>query len=165
MPTTFWILLALGLYQVTVSSAQDACVYKSHTWSHGYVAKLYLNQDWLTGSTLSWNLTIVFNNKVKEFKIWDADIAGTTKNYVLDTAEVTVTNKCYNPILYSCQFLELSYLVRFPDDISNEGTTDYDIQTVLEAVSYNDGSEGTNNYATFCDGQPTASPGTTVALG
>lgn len=165
MPTTFWILLALGLHQVSISSAQDAFLDKTHTWSHGYVAKLYLDQSWLTGSTLSWNLTIAFNNEVKEFKIWDADIDGTVKNYVNNVVVVTVTNKCYNPILYSCQYLELSFLVRFPDDISNEDTTDYDIKTAIEAVSYNDGSEGDATYSVFTVGQPTASAGTTVPSG
>lgn len=164
MPTTFWVLLALGLYQVTVSSAQTCYVDKTHTWSHGYVAKLYLDQNWLSGSTLSWNLTIAFNNELKEFKIWDADIDGTSKNYVNNVVEVVVTNKCYNGILYPCQFLELSYLVRFPDDISNESTTDYDIKDVLEAVIYTDGDTGgSNNFSGCLSGQPTASAGTTIA--
>ena len=75
-----------------------------------------------------------------------------------------VMNKCYNPILYSCQFLELSFLVRYikiiryklfkykinifryPDGVSDEMSTDYDIVAVTEDITYNDGASGSVTY-------------------
>merc|ERR1712055_222482 len=149
------LVLCLGLTQVARGQSCEAYVYKSHTWSHGYVAKLYLDMSWLTSSTMAWSAAITFNNQVKEYKVWDADISGTSKNYVTDAASVTVTNKCYNPILYSCQFLELSFLVRFPDDISDEDSTDYDISNVDMTVTLSDDSTSTNAYSSVCTGQPT----------
>jgi len=165
IPPTFWVLLALGLQQVSVSSACEAYVYKSHSWSKGYVAKLYVDQNQLQGTTSKWDLDITFNNEVKEFKIWDADIQGTTKNYVNNVSQVVVENKCYNPILYSCQFLELSFLVRFPDDVSDESSTDYDIKTLVESVELSDGVLQTNNFNTICEGQPTSAPAATTVAG
>jgi len=165
IPPTFWVLLALGLHQVSVSSACEAYLYKSHTWNRGYVAKLYVDQNQLQGSTIKWDLDITFNNEVKEFKIWDADIQNVTKNYVINVDQVVVENKCYNPILYSCQFLELSYLVRFPDDVSDESSTDYDIKSLVESVELSDGQLQTLNFDTLCEGQPTSAPAATTTAG
>ena len=47
-------------------------------------------------------------------KVREADIINlTTKNnYVMEVSSVEVMNRCYHPILYSSQLLELSFLVR-----------------------------------------------------
>ena len=83
-----------------------------------------------------------------EFKIWDADIINpqTSQNYVKNVTDVDIMNKCYNPILYSCQYLELSFMVRYPEGVSDETSTDYDIIVVTESVTYNDGAPGIITY-------------------
>ena len=84
----------------------------------GYVGKLYLGQTWLTGPSSAWSLNITFAAQLEEFKVWDADIqapdlgesisSGTVRN----VSSIVVANKCYNSILYPCQYLHLSFLVR-----------------------------------------------------
>lgn len=167
MPPTFWVLLALGLQQAAVTSAQGGCdayLYRSHNWTRGYVGKLYLDQNNLPGSTLQWNLTITFDNEVQEFKVWDADIKGTTKNYVNNVAEVVVENKCYNPILYPCQFLELPFLVRFPEPCGDPCDA-FDIKKVVESGLLSDDQQFTINFDTICPGQPTSAPTATTVAG
>ena len=44
---------------------------KTHSWSKGYIAKLYLDQAWLAQYTADWKLTITFCNEVQEFKVSD----------------------------------------------------------------------------------------------
>lgn len=81
----------------------------------GYVGKLYLDQSWLTGPTIDWQLNITFANQVSEFKVWDADIysgSPVSGNNVSDVVSVGVSNKCYNSIIYPCQYLELTFLIR-----------------------------------------------------
>jgi len=46
-------------------------------------------------------------------------------------------------------------MVRFPDSIVDEFTTDYDLAAVTEAVTYNDGSSGSRDYCAPNDGAPT----------
>merc|ERR1711910_35363 len=137
------ILLCLPVLLLAIQDSSAQCdsaayVYKSHKWNKGYVAKLYLDQSWLSEQTSDWKLSLTFANQVAEFKVWDADIINpTTKNnYVMEVSSVEVMNKCYNPILYSCQFLELSFLVRYPDGVSDEMSTDYDIVAVTEDITY-----------------------------
>eukprot|EP00092_Neocalanus_flemingeri_P034507 GFUD01037520.1.p1 GENE.GFUD01037520.1~~GFUD01037520.1.p1 ORF type:complete len:186 (-),score=43.30 GFUD01037520.1:181-672(-) len=132
-----------------------AYVYKSHIWNRGYVAKLYLDQSWLAQQTSDWTLAITFNDEVEEFKVWDADIINpaTKNNYVNNVTSVEVMNKCYNPILYSCQFLELSFMIRYPD--CPEPCPDYDIIAVTETVTYLDGASANMTYCPILSGQPT----------
>merc|ERR1712080_18621 len=130
---------------------------KPHPWSKGYTAKLYLDQSWLSQQTSDWKLTITFEEEIMEYKVWDADIIDpmTSGNSVTNVTTTTVMNKCWNPVLYSCQYLELSFMVRFPEGVTNEFTTDYDIITLTETVTYNDGSMGSRDYCAPQDGQPT----------
>lgn len=165
MLPTFWVLLALSLQQVSLTSGCETYVYKSHSWNRGYVGKLYVDQNKLMGSTSKWDLDITFDNEVKEFKIWDADIQGSSKNYKNNVTQLVVQNKCYNPILYSCQFLELSFLVRFPDEVSDERSKDYDIKSLVESVELSDGTLQTINFNTICEGQPTSAPAATTVAG
>ena len=53
-------------------------------------------------------------SEVAEFKVWDADIVNpaTTSNNVSDVTNVGIVNKCYNSIIYPCQYLEITFLVR-----------------------------------------------------
>jgi len=134
---------------------------KNHPWNKGYVAKLYLDQSWLTYETSEWRLNITFNSKVDEFQIWDADIINpmTTKNYVYNVTQVEIVAKCWNPVLYSCQFLEVPFLVRFPETDMN--TMDYDVVAVSESVTYNDEATGTQTYCAPIPGQPTSAAGGT----
>merc|ERR1712106_333052 len=155
-------LLPLALFLLTLQEAAAQCdagayVYKSHTWNKGYVAKLYLDQSWMAQQTSDWKLAITFANEVNEFKVWDADIItpDTKNNYVASVTSVSIMNKCYNPILYSCQFLELSFMVRYPEGVSDELSTDYDIIAVTEDVTYNDGATGSVTYCPPMAGQPT----------
>ena len=80
----------------------------------GYVGKLYLAQSWLAQQTADWRLDLTFASHLLQFKVWDADILSpaTTSNYVSNVTSLSIMNKCYNPILYSCQYLELPFLVR-----------------------------------------------------
>merc|ERR1712186_122085 len=124
--------------------------------------KMYLDQGWLTqqtSDTVFWRLTATFQNEVKEFKVWDADIINPNpvngNKYVNNVTSVEVLSKCYNPVLYPCQYLELLFMVRFPDSIADEFTTDFDLAAVSEAVTYNDGSSGSRDYCAPNDGSPT----------
>ena len=83
-------------------------------FTKGYVGKLYVDQTWLTGRTSDWQLNITLANQVEEFKVWDADIVNpvTSSNNVSNVVSVSVVNKCYNSIIYPCQYLELTFLVR-----------------------------------------------------
>merc|ERR1739838_725490 len=156
LPLAFIILC---LQEATGQCDSGAYVYKSHSWNKGCVAKLYLDQSWLAQQTSDWTLSITFSAQVQEFKVWDADILNLTptnkNNYVLNVANVEIMNKCYNPILYSCQFLELSFMVRYPEGVSDELSTDYDIIVVTEDVTYNDGANGLVTYCPPMAGQPT----------
>ena len=84
----------------------------------GYVGKLYLGQTWLAGPSTSWSLNITFTAHLEELKVWDADIQApalaesTSSATVSNVSSVVVANKCYNSILYPCQYLHLSFLVR-----------------------------------------------------
>ena len=42
---------------------------KNHTWSTGYIGKLFLDQSWLLGQTTDWKLNITFCQEVLEFKV------------------------------------------------------------------------------------------------
>jgi len=156
------MLIPLGIILLVSKETFGQCdpgsyVHKSHTWNKGYVGKLYLDQSWLAQQTSDWKLEITFANIVAEFKIWDADIINppTSQNYVKDVGLVEIMNKCYNPILYSCQYLELSFMVRYPEGVSDETSTDYDIIVVTESVTYNDGALGIKTYCAPMAGQPT----------
>merc|ERR1712038_1062845 len=143
---------------VSAQCNSGAFVNKHHTWNKGYVGKLHLDQTWLSGPTITWQLNVTMASEVAEFKVWDADIVNpaTTSNNVSDVTNVGIVNKCYNSIIYPCQYLEITFLVRFPEGISNETTSDYDISMVREDVSYSDTSDG---YVVYCSptlGQPTA---------
>merc|ERR1719283_214766 len=101
-------LIPLGIILLVSKETFGQCdpgsfVHKSHTWNKGYVGKLYLDQSWLAQQTSDWKLAITFANEVAEFKIWDVEIM----------------NKCYHPILSSCQYLELSFMVRYPEGVSD----------------------------------------------
>ena len=81
----------------------------------GYVGKLYLNQTWLSGPTTDWQLNITLANQVSEFRVWDADIIdpdAVSSDTASNVNSVSVINKCYYAIIYPCQFLELTFLVR-----------------------------------------------------
>jgi len=159
-PKYFFLLSAV----IALSHGQcdtGSYVNKLHTWNKGYVAKLYLDQSWLANPTTDWTLELTFKNEVKEFKIWDADIINpvTTNNYVIDVSTVKVMNKCWNPILYQCQYLEIQFMVRFPDDVSDESSMDYDILSTSEVVTYNDMTTGTRTYCAPMAGQPVTPAG------
>jgi len=158
----FAAFFSLGCAQLCNSGIY---VQKTHPWNKGYVAKLYLDQSWLTYPTSDWMLNITFKNEVDEFKVWDADIINpmTSKDYVYNVTMVDVINKCWNPILYPCQYLELPFLVRFKE--TSVTTTDYDVTAVSETVTYNDETTGTEIYCTPMEGQPTAKAGTTPSSG
>merc|ERR1739838_44167 len=134
LPLAFIILC---LQEATGQCDSGAYVYKSHSWYKWYVAKLYLDQSWLAQQTSDWTLSITFSAEVQEFKVWDADILNPT------------------PTLYSCQFLELSFMVRYPEGVSDELSTDYDVVAVTETVNYNDGASGDQTYCPPMAGQPT----------
>ena len=103
---------------------------KTHSWSKGYIGKLYLDQAWLAQYTADWKLSITFCNEVKEFKVhdkiintlldillpevWSADIIipVTNKKYVNNVSSVDISNMCWNYIFYACQNHEISFLVR-----------------------------------------------------
>jgi len=154
----------LALLGSTFAQSCDPSIYveKIHAWNKGYTGKMYLDQGWLTQQTsdsVFWRLTATFQNEVKEFKVWDADIINPSpangNKYVTNVTSVEVLSKCYNPVLYPCQYLELLFMVRFPDSIADEFTTDYDLAAVTEAVTYNDGSSGSRDYCAPSDGAPT----------
>ena len=78
------------------------------------MGKLYLDQTWLSGPTDQWDLNITLVGEAEEFKVWDADILSpiTNTDTVNNVRSISVINKCYNAIIYPCQFLELTFLVR-----------------------------------------------------
>jgi len=155
--------LALFLESVSPQCDSNAFVNKHHTWNKGYVGKLYLDQTWLSGPTSDWFLNVTFGNQVDEFKVWDADIfsPSSMSNNVSDVFSVSVSNKCYNAIIYPCQYLELTFLVRFPDGISDESSTDYDIIIVSEDVTFTDNSSGNTIYCSPKIGLPFGNTTTT----
>ena len=82
------------------------------------MGKLYLGQTWLSGPSASWSLNISFSGQLEEFKVWDADLQAPdladsiSPARVSNVSSVVVADKCYNSILYPCQYLHLSFLVR-----------------------------------------------------
>ena len=87
---------------------------KTHSWNSGYIGKLTLDQTWLTQQSLDWLLNITFCQNVTEFKVWSGDIVfpTTTNQSVFNIKEVLVQNTCWNNILYPCQNLTLTFMVR-----------------------------------------------------
>merc|ERR1719219_1244159 len=163
MPVLLSLLLISSLISLKLVEGQcdpDIYVFKSHNWNKGYVGKLYLGQTRLTGPSSSWSLNITFRAQLEEFKVWDADIQSPVLAESISSAPVSnvssivVANKCYNSILYPCQYLHLSFLVRFPA-ASELTTMDYDISAVLETVDFSDGSSESVEYCSPNEGQPT----------
>ena len=78
------------------------------------MGKLYLDQTWLSGPTDQWDLNITLVGEAGEVKVWDADILSpiTNTDTINNVTSISVINKCYNAIIYPCQFLELTFLVR-----------------------------------------------------
>merc|ERR1711971_1161205 len=72
-------------------------------WSNGQRKFLKLNIDQYY---TSWNITVSFDREVS-FEAWKGDVVK-----VSNTA-YSLTNKCFNNILYPCQCLELGYLIRY----------------------------------------------------
>ena len=67
-------------------------------------------------------LQIQHKHKIQEFlyfilQVWSADIIKpvTNNNYVNNVEIVDVANKCWNYALYSCQDLDVSFLVRYKE--------------------------------------------------
>ena len=53
--------------------------------------------------------------QVSEFRVWDADIVdpdAVSTDTASNVTSVGVINKCYYAIIYPCQFLEITFLVR-----------------------------------------------------
>jgi len=162
------VIVVVSLLSIQVDAAQcNAGVYlfKTKAWANGYVGKLYMDQSWLTNPTSDWKLMINFASEVAEFKVWDADIVNpapdpSNKEAVHNVTSVEVMNKCWNPILYSCQYLELHLLVRFPEGNVDKTTTNYDVISVREEVTYEDETTGAMDYCQPMSGQPTGAPTT-----
>merc|ERR1712227_453046 len=122
-----YLFLILLYSLVSCILSQDTCldgvtIEKTQTWSTGYIGKLILDQS-------------------------------TSSNKVNNVGNVTVSNVCWNNILYPCQNMELLFLVRHPSTNTscpeNGGTSDpaaYNVQSVSESVTYNDGSSGSADY-------------------
>ncbi|XP_023342539.1 uncharacterized protein LOC111712214 [Eurytemora carolleeae] len=144
--------------KVTAQCNAGIYVQKTHIWSKGYVGKLYLDQAWLENPTEDWKLSITFKSEVLEFKVWDADIVNpaTANNYVNNVTSVDIVNKCWNPILYSCQYLELPFLVRYPDWVNDIASSNYDIASLSESVTYALSATGSETYCLPISGQPTS---------
>merc|ERR1711953_364925 len=158
------LLLISSLISLKLVEAQcdpEVYVFKSHQWNKGYVGKLYLGQTWLSGPSISWSLNLTFTSLLEEFKVWDADIQSPSLAQSISSASVrnvrsvVLANKCYNSILYPCQYLHLSFLVRFGSG-SELTTEDYDISSVLETVDFSDGSSQAMEYCSPIQGQPTS---------
>ena len=81
--------------------------------SQGYVGKLYLDQTWLSAPTEQWDLNITLASQVEEFRVWDADIASSNiaTDTVTNVSSVSLINKCYNAVIYPCQYLEERILI------------------------------------------------------
>ena len=107
----------------------------------GYVGKLYLDQTWLSAPTEQWDLNISLASQVEEFKIWDADIASSNiaTDTVTNVTSVSVINKCYNAIIYPCQYLEVTFLVRWDQAVSNN------VSKILFITRHSPGSQTTMN--------------------
>ena len=71
-------------------------------WTTGQRLLLKLNVE---KYSTYWNVTFQFDQEVI-FEAWKGDITELT------TTTFSLTNKCYNGILYPCQCLELGYLIR-----------------------------------------------------
>ena len=82
---------------------------------------MYLDQTWLSAPTEQWDLNISLASQVEEFKIWDAEIASSNiaTDTVTNVTSVSVINKCYNAVIYQCQYLEVTFLVRWDQAESN----------------------------------------------
>merc|ERR1712037_31415 len=115
------LAILFALLGSTFAQSCDPSIYveKIHSWNKGYTGKMYLDQGWLTQQTsdsVFWRLTATFQNEVKEFKVWDADIINPSpaygNKYVNNVTSVEVLSKCYNPVLYPCQYLELLFMAR-----------------------------------------------------
>jgi len=165
-PTSLTSLLILAIIQGCLGQSCDSSIYvdKIHSWNKGYTGKLYLEQSWLDQQTADWKLAATFAGQLKQFKVWDADIVNPAplagKNYVANVSSVEIINKCWNQVLYPCQYLELNFMVRFPDSVSDEFSSDFDLSAVTQTVTYNDGSAGSRGYCGPTSGQPTT-PATT----
>ena len=92
----------------------------SFRWSNGQRKFLKLNIDQYY---TSWNISISFDREVSfEVITWffrksstDISICQAWKGDVvkLSNTSYTLTNKCFNNILYPCQCLELGFLIRY----------------------------------------------------
>ena len=51
--------------------------------------------------------------QVEEFRVWDADIASSNvaTDTVTNVSSVSLINKCYNAVIYPCQYLEERILI------------------------------------------------------
>merc|ERR1712107_436392 len=86
MPFLLAILSVLLGTTAAQASSCDSSIYVEniHSWNKGYTGKMYLDQGWLTQQTsdsVFWRLTATFQNEVKEFKVWDADIINPNPGY------------------------------------------------------------------------------------
>merc|ERR1712105_167458 len=108
--TTSPLALLFALLGSTLAQSCDPAIFveKIHAWNKGYTGKMYLDQGWLTQQTsdsVFWRLTATFQNEVKEFKVWDADIINpnpaTGNKYVNNVTSVEVLSKftirCFIP--------------------------------------------------------------------
>merc|ERR1711874_426693 len=113
---------------------------KSHNWNKGYVGKLYLGHNWLSGPSVGWSVNITFNSVVEQLRVWDADIVSPAPGegaQLSNVSNVVIAYRCYNSILYPCQYLHLSFLVRFAE-VSEVTTSKYDISSVHETADLSD---------------------------
>merc|ERR1712179_811385 len=148
------VMILLSVQDVFCQCEPGISINTTHSWNKGYIAKLILDQAWLAQYTSDWKLTIIFCNRVQEFKVWSADIVSppTNTNYVNNVLSVDITNKCWNSILYTCQNMEVVFLVRYPEAVEDEFSNDYNIVTVTETVTYKDGSTGITTYCPVMKG-------------
>ena len=142
---------------------------KTQVWAGGYLAQLRLDQTWLAGQTTAWNISIAFCQQIDQFKVslptrtlllqrpilqvWSAGISlppspaphnSWTAGLRQEVVAVSLHNLCWNNILYPCQTLQLSFLVRHPDLLA---PTQFDIVSLLQSVQYGD---GTTDAREFC---------------
>jgi len=101
MVSTSPLAILFALLGSTLAQSCDPSIFveKIHAWNKGYTGKMYLDQGWLTQQTsdsVFWRLTATFQNEVKEFKVWDADIINpnpvTGNKYVNNVTSVEVDN-------------------------------------------------------------------------
>ena len=61
------------MFQLTQGHGHDCdaavSIEKTHSWNMGYIAKVTVDQTWLSQQTLDWTLNITFCNNVTEFKV------------------------------------------------------------------------------------------------